>query len=96
MYIRHQSVTFAVIGCISLGLVGLGGASSETRLEPLPLLYADTVPQPQDNDAPDDSSGAGGRVVLRGVEADVYLNPLAAAWRDLRFLIRLSDGLSLR
>jgi hypothetical protein len=93
MYIRHQSVTVAVIGCIMLGLsVGL----SASRVQPgsAALLYSETAPEPQGEDAPEDTSGAGSRAVLQLVQSDVYLNPLAAAWRDLRFLVLLGDRLT--
>ncbi|TAN87941.1 MAG: hypothetical protein EYR95_16390 [Phormidium sp. SL48-SHIP] len=94
MYIRHQSVTVAVIGCIMLGWVSLGVSSSRFQSGSVTLLYSDAVPEPQGEDAPEESSGAGSRAGRQLMRSDVYLNPLAAAWRDLRFLVLLSDRLT--
>ncbi len=96
MYIRHQSITVAVIGCIMLGWVSLGLSASRVQPGSAALLYSDsnTAPEPQGEDAPEESSGAGSRAVLQLMQSDVYLNPLAAAWRDLRFLVLLSDRLT--
>ncbi|WP_159788700.1 hypothetical protein [Sodalinema gerasimenkoae] len=96
MYIRHQSVTVAVIGCISLALMSEGLTRSLAGLTSTPLLYSETIPNPPNDDTPGDSSGAGSRARLRVGDADVYLDSLAAAWRDLRFLTLLSDRFSLR
>lgn len=96
MYIRHQSVTVAVIGCIMLGWVSLGVSGSRFQSGSATLLYSNssTAPEPQGEDAPEDTSGAGTRAVSQWMRSDVYLNPLAAAWRDLRFLVLLSDRLT--
>ena len=59
MYIRHQSVTFAVIGCISLALTSVGVNRSLGRLTPFPLLYSQPVPTPPDEEIPDGTSGGG-------------------------------------
>ncbi len=96
MYIRHQSVTVAVIGCIMLGWVSLAVSGSRVRPGSATLLYSNTSPEPQEEDAPEDTSGAGSRAVSQLMLSDVYLNPLAAAWRDLRFLVLLSDRLTPR
>ena len=99
MYIRHQSVTFAVIGCISLALTSVGVTGSLGRLTPSPLLYSETAPTPPtppDDETPEGTSGGGSRAVLGVGATDVYLDSVPAAWRDLCFLIPLGEDFGRR